>query len=97
MDPVKVEAIRAWLVPTTIKDMRGFLGIASYYLKFIKGFATIVAPISDFLCKGQSFEWTEAAQYAIEHLKSRLCYAQRLDCRSLIKNFRSKPTLLEQG
>ncbi|KAA3484428.1 Retrovirus-related Pol polyprotein from transposon 297 family [Gossypium australe] len=40
-----------------------------------EGFATIAAPISNLLRKGQSFEWTKVAQGAMEHLKSRLCSA----------------------
>jgi hypothetical protein len=35
MDPVKVEAVQAWLHPTTVKALRGFLGLTSYYRKFI--------------------------------------------------------------
>ncbi|XP_039047295.1 uncharacterized protein LOC120187712 [Hibiscus syriacus] len=87
VDPAKVEAIRGWPVPTTVKEVQAFLGIASYYRKFIKGFATIAAPISDLLRKGQSFEWTEAAQSAMNHLKSRLCSAPILGLPDFDKEF----------
>ncbi|KAL4271478.1 hypothetical protein GQ457_13G013980 [Hibiscus cannabinus] len=75
VDPTKVEAIRAWPIPTTVTEVRGFLGIAGYYRKFIKGFASIAAPISDLLRKGQPFEWTSEAQAAMEQLKTCLCSA----------------------
>ncbi|GMI94706.1 hypothetical protein HRI_003139900 [Hibiscus trionum] len=62
VDPMKVEAIRAWLVPTTIKGVRGFLGLAGYYRRFIKGFTIIAAPLSDLLRNGKMFEWSESTQ-----------------------------------
>ncbi|KAL4297899.1 hypothetical protein GQ457_12G009870 [Hibiscus cannabinus] len=49
MDPSKVRAIREWPIPSNLKDVRGFLGLVGYYRRFIKGFATIAAPISDLL------------------------------------------------
>ncbi|XP_039032144.1 uncharacterized protein LOC120167102 [Hibiscus syriacus] len=87
VDSAKVEAIRAWSVPTMVKEVQGFLGIASYYHKFIKGFATIMAPISDLLRKGQSFEWTEVAQSAMNHLKPCLCSALILGLSHFDKEF----------
>ncbi|KAL4303471.1 hypothetical protein GQ457_10G029000 [Hibiscus cannabinus] len=87
VDSAKVEAIRAWPIPTTLKEVRGFLGIASYYRKFIKGFATIAAPISDLLRKGHSFEWTEAAQSAMNRLKTCLCSAPVLGLPNFDKDF----------
>lgn len=44
VDPTKVEAIVSWLLPNTVKALRGFLGLAGYYRKFIKGFAVLTAP-----------------------------------------------------
>ncbi|GMI84821.1 hypothetical protein HRI_002151400 [Hibiscus trionum] len=75
VDPAKVQAIREWAAPTTLKEVRSFLGLASYYRKFIKGFATLASPISDLLRKGASFQWTAAAQSAMNQLKDRLCSA----------------------
>lgn len=51
--PSKVEAIRNYEVPTTLFNVRSFLGLASYYRCFIKDFASIAKPISDIL-KGQN-------------------------------------------
>ncbi|KAL4386192.1 hypothetical protein GQ457_09G013260 [Hibiscus cannabinus] len=82
VDPKKIEAIKAWPPPTTVKEVRGFLGIAGYYRRFIKGFATIAAPLSDLLKKAETFEWTSTAQDAFDILKTTLCNAPilRLPC-----------------
>lgn len=50
-DPKKVEAIQAWPIPTSIKGLRGFLGISVYYRKFVKNYAHLAAPLSDMLRK----------------------------------------------
>eukprot|EP00873_Tetraselmis_striata_P007176 jgi/Tetstr1/427440/TSEL_017603.t1 len=47
MDPRKVEAVQQWPVPKTVTDVRGFLGLAGYYRKFIHNFAAIAAPLHD--------------------------------------------------
>ena len=48
-DPQKLEAMVHWPVPSNIKQLRGFLGITGYYRRFIAGFASIVAPLTDLL------------------------------------------------
>jgi hypothetical protein len=45
MDPDKIQAIRDWQPPTTVKGVRGFLGFANFYRKFIKDFATLSEPL----------------------------------------------------
>ncbi|GMJ03663.1 hypothetical protein HRI_004035500 [Hibiscus trionum] len=75
VDLDKVAAIRNCPPPTTIKDVCSLLGLANYYRKFIKGFASIASLISDLLRKGVRFECTTKAQTAMDHLKSCLCSA----------------------
>lgn len=51
--------------------MRGFLGLIGYYRRFITGFATVAAPMTDLLKKGQ-FVWSNDVELAFNCLKERI-------------------------
>ncbi|OMO55084.1 reverse transcriptase [Corchorus capsularis] len=71
VDPSKITAIIDWPLPANIKALRGFLGLTGYYRKFVKHYATIVAPLTDLL-KQKSYQWTTEASEAFEKLKQAL-------------------------
>jgi len=68
----KIEAIRNWPRPQCIRDVRAFYGLASYYRRFVKGFASIAEPLTRLTQKNVRFEWTEEAQTAFTKLKKAL-------------------------
>src|SRR5437762_4122900 len=68
-DPLKVEAVRKYTVPINVTETRGFLGLASYYQRFVEGFAAITKPLNQLLKKDAPFEWKEPQQKAFESLK----------------------------
>jgi hypothetical protein len=64
----KITAIREWPTPKTLIELRGFLGLCTYYRKFFKGFSQLYAPLTDLTKKG-SFKWNDEAQVMIEKMK----------------------------
>jgi transposase InsO family protein len=68
-DPKKVQAVTEWPVPSCVKDVRAFLGLTSYYRRFVQDYATIAAPLNALTRKNQRFEWSQKAQVAFEVLK----------------------------
>jgi hypothetical protein len=76
-DPDKLRAVREYPVPTKLKAVRTFLGLTSYYRRFIKNYATIAEPLIALTrsCESKIFQWTEACQNAFELLRQRLVEA----------------------
>jgi len=58
--------------PTTRKQLQSFLGLASYYRKYIPHFAWLSDVLSDLLQKNTKFEWSEKTEQAFVDIKSRL-------------------------
>ncbi|WVZ89170.1 hypothetical protein U9M48_035607 [Paspalum notatum var. saurae] len=75
MVPSKVSIVTNWKVPKIPKEVRGFLGLASYYRKFIENFSRIAKPMTSLLEKDAEFRWTNAQQAAFDELKKRLTTA----------------------
>ena len=71
-DPEKVSAVREWPIPRTVTDVRAFVGLCSYYRKFIEGFADIARPLHQLTGKYAKFDWDEACQQAFDTLKDKL-------------------------
>lgn len=75
VDPAKVQCVREWPVPKTQTEVRSFVGLASYYRRFVEGFAAVAQPLHQLTEKGRRFKWTEPCQQAFERLKIRLMTA----------------------
>ena len=69
VDPSKVEAVLSWKRPTTMFEVRSFLGMAGYYRRFIDGFSKISLPITRSTQKNAKFVWNKECQSSFEELK----------------------------
>ncbi|WVZ76597.1 LOW QUALITY PROTEIN: hypothetical protein U9M48_024562 [Paspalum notatum var. saurae] len=72
VDPSKVSTVMKWKVPEIPKEVRGFLGLAGYYRRFIENFSKIAKPMTFLLEKDAEFRWIDAQQAAFDELKKRL-------------------------
>ena len=68
MDARKVKYMLKWLVPRSVKELKGFFGLTTYYRRFIKGYGVIAKALTKLLKKG-NLSWIEKAQTAFETLK----------------------------
>ena len=74
-DPNKIKAIEEWPVPRNVKEVRSFIGICSYYRRFIRDFAKIAKPLHKLTEKFSNFVWTSECQNSFETLKAKLTEA----------------------
>ena len=71
-DPDKVKAIRAYPQPKNLTELRRFMGMASYYRRFVSGFSDIAQPINKLLQKDSNFQWNTQCDRAFVTLKEAL-------------------------
>jgi hypothetical protein len=71
MDPGKLNGIREWPIPKSVKQVCSWLGFGNFYRRFIKGFSHLAQPLNQLLKKDQSFIWTDAAQQSFDDMKKR--------------------------
>jgi hypothetical protein len=72
VDPSKVKEVLEWKPPTTVSEVRSFLGLDGCYRRFILNFSKIAKPITEFLKKGNKYVWSEACDEAFKHLNKLL-------------------------
>ena len=70
----KIDTVRDWPVPTTIRELRAFLGLAGYYRRFVKGFSGIALPLTELTrnVTHQRLQWGSRQQLAFIELKRAL-------------------------
>ena len=73
VDPEKILAISSWPTPTTVRQLRGFLGFTGYYRRFIRGYAHIASP-PDFTPVQGCFSMGRASSPRLRTLKARTLY-----------------------
>ena len=74
-DDSKVEAVKNYPVPQNLTQLRAFLGLASYYRRFIKDFSKILTSLYELLKKNIPYDWTDERQQVFQFLKNKLITA----------------------
>ncbi len=88
IDDHKVKAIVDWEPPKLVSALRSFLGLASYYHKFIKNFVKIAAPLTNLMKKfAITYEWERTCDEAFETLKGILVKVPMLKLPNFDKDF----------
>ncbi len=79
VDPAKIAKVAEWPVPKSVGEVRSFVGLATYFRRFIQGFSTIARPLHALTKHGvaqlSTFPWTASCQAAFEGLKAALTTA----------------------
>src|SRR4051812_34293964 len=73
-DPEKIEAIQAWPVPKSLKELQSFLGICNYYRRFVPHYSSSAAPLTQLTHKDTPYTWTTQTQAAFDTLRTALTH-----------------------
>ena len=72
VDQEKIKAVVDWQRPTSVSEVRSFLGLAGYYRRFVEGFSKIATPTTKLLQKNVKFQWSDKCEQGFQELKRRL-------------------------
>ncbi|TYK29838.1 DNA/RNA polymerases superfamily protein [Cucumis melo var. makuwa] len=75
VDPAKIEAVTNWPRPSTVGEIRSFLGLTGYYRRFVEDFSRIASPLTQLTRKGTPFVWSPACECSFRELKQKLVTA----------------------
>lgn len=74
-DETKTSVVREWPTPQSKSELQSFLGLAGYYRRFVKDYATLTQPLQCLLHKNCPWQWTETCSTVFENLKKCLTSA----------------------
>lgn len=72
VDPAKIEAMTERQRPTSVHEIRSFLGLAGYYRRFVEGFSKLSGPLIALTIKNAKYAWSEQCEQSFQELKERL-------------------------
>ena len=86
-EPAKLEAVKEIAPPTSVREIRMFLGFVGYYRRFINNFSAVAKPLNDLLRKANEWKWGVEQQDAFEALRDALIAAPILQMPDFTKKF----------
>ena len=90
INPDKVQVVKDWPRPTTVKQVQAFVGFCNFYRRFVKDFSQIVRPLTRLTQKDTPFQWGNACQEAFD------CMRQRITSAPVLRHFdRNRKAILE--
>ena len=101
-NPEKIRAVKEWKTPTTAKELKSFMGLASYYRRFVNGFSKIAGPLYAQLKEytvnpRRALDWNASCQEAFETLREKLTTTPVLGYADFTKSFRVEVDASLQG
>ncbi|KAA0060217.1 ty3-gypsy retrotransposon protein [Cucumis melo var. makuwa] len=75
VDPAKIEAVTRWPRPSTVGEVRNFLGLTGYNRRFVENISRIATPLTQLTRKGAPFVWSKACEDSFQNLKQKLVTA----------------------
>ena len=72
VNPQKIEAIKNWVRPSSVIEVRSFVGLASYYRRYVNNFSSITTHSTNLTKNEISFEWTVKCEESFQKLKTLL-------------------------
>ena len=75
VNPERVQAVLDWTPPESVKQVRSFLGLASYCRRFVENLSKVAKPLTELLKKDKKFEWTTKCEQSFLEMKRRLTSA----------------------
>ena len=68
----KFKAVLNFHNTKNVQELQSFLGLVTYYIKFIDNLSPVCAPLNCLICRGQCFQWSEECSFAFEQLEQKL-------------------------
>ena len=82
-----MEKVKEWPRPTTVQEVRAFLGLANYFRKFMQGYSQMVSPLTNLMQTKKAWNWTDKCTEAFERVKYCLTDAPVLRMPDFSKSF----------
>lgn len=88
VDPSKVDALLKVRSPTSVSQVRSFIGMASWYRRFVPSFSSLISPLTALTKKNAKWSWTDECEKSFNQIKQHLVSAPVLTCPDFARPFK---------